>query len=481
MMKSTRTSIKNPSGKPQPKPASSAPHDSPAKAADKSAKPMDSFVPYPLFPPFVLLGDHQGLERPINNDVRTRLDTLDPELKAFQTWRFGIDFLTKQCQRPQFTPRHYKMVCPVLETMMHWSWSIRHKSIPEWQETDAREFMHFVMRLPMSWISKTGGTRYLLGKAVFAVKPINDNWRPIVRKQLAGDSVPTDSIPSSASIPESRSDFALGTDQHRQVFMHGGRDFFDYLGTVLTTTTQNPFDGLKPTDFEARRRKTRTNFTLAQLADLMSTAVSLAEHDKQLQPWLLVAAVAIYSDVPLRALGSSSVLRLTFSSFKADGAGSRTTGKKQTSPAWFESPHYPRLRFPLHPQFAAYFRRYAQFRRSQNSDITPQSLLLPLMDGTGGYAGNTMVDLFGRFTTSILRRLQQSPLAAHARWRGCDQFQAGALITFLNLRKSAKTAGWVPSAVSIAEPLQDANTWPDIGIRKHLPASEWLRKYAGTI
>lgn len=183
-------------------------------------------MPYPLFPPFVLLGDHQGLERPINNDVRTRLDTLDPELKAFQTWRFGIDFLTKQCQRPQFTPRHYKMVCPVLETMMHWSWSIRHKSIPEWQETDAREFMHFVMRLPMSWISKTGGTRYLLGKAVFAVKPINDNWRPIVRKQLAGDSVPTDSIPSSASIPESRSDFALGTDQHRQVFMHGGRDFF---------------------------------------------------------------------------------------------------------------------------------------------------------------------------------------------------------------------------------------------------------------
>lgn len=78
MMKSARSSIKNPSDKPHPKPASSAPHDSPAKAADNSAKPIDSFVPYPLFPPFVLLGDHQGLERPINNDVRTRLDTLDP-------------------------------------------------------------------------------------------------------------------------------------------------------------------------------------------------------------------------------------------------------------------------------------------------------------------------------------------------------------------------------------------------------------------
>ncbi|MOA05286.1 hypothetical protein D3C78_1248790 [compost metagenome] len=103
------------------------------------------------------------------------------------------------------------------------------------------------------------------------------------------------------------------------------------------------------------------------------------------------------------------------------------------------------------------------------------------MDGTGGYAGHTMVDIFGRFTTSILRRLQQSPFAANARWRGGDLFQAGALITFLNLRKSAKTAGWVPSAVSIAEPLQDANTWPDIGIGKHLPASEWLRKYASTM
>ncbi|PYB73625.1 hypothetical protein DMX11_15910 [Pseudomonas sp. LB-090624] len=52
------------------------------------------------------------------NDVRARLGTLDPALEAFQTWRLGIDFLTKQCQRPEFTPRHYKIVCPVLETIM---------------------------------------------------------------------------------------------------------------------------------------------------------------------------------------------------------------------------------------------------------------------------------------------------------------------------------------------------------------------------
>lgn len=94
-------------------------------------------MPYPLFPPIVLLTDHQGLERSINNDVRERLDTLDPVLEAFQTWRLGIYFLAKQCQWPEFPPRHYKIACPVLETMMHWSLSIRRKPIQEWQETDA--------------------------------------------------------------------------------------------------------------------------------------------------------------------------------------------------------------------------------------------------------------------------------------------------------------------------------------------------------
>lgn len=115
MMKSARTSIKNPARKPRPKPAPSSPSESPAPA-----DPTDSFVPYPLFPPIVLLTDHQGLERPINNHVRARLGTLDPALEAFQTWRLGIDFLAKQCQRPEFTPRHYKIMCPVLETMLHW-------------------------------------------------------------------------------------------------------------------------------------------------------------------------------------------------------------------------------------------------------------------------------------------------------------------------------------------------------------------------
>jgi len=134
-----------------------------AKPVILSSNPLaDAFVPYPLFPPFVLLDDHQDLLQPLNNAVRARLDTLDPSLKVYGTWRLGIDFLAKQCQLPEFTARHYKILCPVIEAMMHWSWSIQCKPLSEWQETDAREFMSFVMRPPMTWISQTGGTRYVL-------------------------------------------------------------------------------------------------------------------------------------------------------------------------------------------------------------------------------------------------------------------------------------------------------------------------------
>lgn len=73
---------------------------------------------------------------------------------------------------------------------------------------------------------------------------------------------------------------------------------------------------------------------------------------------------------------------------------------------------------------AGYFRRYARFRHSQNSDLSPQSLLLPLMDGSAGYASHTMIDLFSRFTTTILTRLQQSPLAVKARWRDYGNLKA---------------------------------------------------------
>lgn len=90
-----------------------------------------------------------------------------------------------------------------------------------------------------------------------------------------------------------------------------------------------------------------------------------------------------------------------------------------------------------------------------------------------------MIDLFSRFTTTILTRLQQSPLAEKAHWRDCGHLKAGASITFLELRASAKKAGWASKAVSIAMPHHDEDVWPDIGIRKHMPASQWLRKHAG--
>ena len=84
------------------------------------------------------------------------------------------------------------------------------------------------------------------------------------------------------------------------------------------------------------------------------------------------------------------------------------------------------------------------FSARNDSDLSPQSLLLPLMDGSAGYAGHTMIDLFSRFTASILRQLQQSPLAAKAYWRDCGHLKAGASITFLELREAAKKAGGYP-------------------------------------
>lgn len=181
------------------------------------------------------------------------------------------------------------------------------------------------------------------------------------------------------------------------------------------------------------------------------------------------------SDAPLRALGSTSALKLRFSSFKADEASSPEAGSSKISPAWFESPHYPRLRYPLASEFAAYFRRYAKFRHSQSSDLSTQSLLLPLMDGSAGYASHTMIDLFSRFTTTILTRLQQSPLTEKAHWRDCGHLEARASITFLELRASAKEAGWASKAVSIAMPHHDEDVCPDIGIRKHIVAAQACR------
>ena len=453
MPRSAKTDAKEPSRK--------LATESAAKPVILSSNPLaDAFVPYPLFPPFVLLDDHQDLLQPLNNAVRARLDTLDSSLKVYGTWRLGIDFLAMQCQLPEFTARHYKILCPVIEAMMHWSWSIQCKPLSEWQETDAREFMSFAMRPPMTWISQTGGTRYVLRhKTEFAVKPINDNWRPITRTNLA----------TSASI------FVLGTGQHRNIFLNRGREFFEF---ILDNPDKNPFKDLRARDFEVRHVSTRMTFTPAQLRDLMTIAKSLAEIDPQSQSLLLVAAIAVYSDIPFRAMGSTPELELTFSSFKVGSKGlQKNPGSKQPTPDWFESPRYPRRLYPLNSEFADYFHQYAQFRHALNHEISRQSFLLPLMADTGGYSDHTLLDRFSKFTGHVLTKLKQSPLAAKDYWQGCEHFRAGASITFLELRKSAKAANWVPEALTLVEPPNGEDTWPNIGITKHLAASQWMRNH----
>lgn len=146
---------------------------------------------------------------------------------------------------PQLQPTRRIASCRILcYRRMHWIWSIRHKPIQKWRDTDAREFMHLIMRLSMSWISRSGGSRYLLKtRTGFAVKPINENWRPIVRNHP---------VESSASTSASTLGTASNSDQHRDIFMRGGRSFFDYLGVVRNTAAKNPFNVLKPGDFEVR-------------------------------------------------------------------------------------------------------------------------------------------------------------------------------------------------------------------------------------
>ncbi|MFA0927966.1 hypothetical protein RA263_08395 [Pseudomonas syringae pv. tagetis] len=415
----------------------------------------NTFVPYPLFPPYDLLGEHLGLLRPVNSDVRNRLDSIDAALEPHLTWRLGIDFLAQQCQSAKFTARHYKVLCPVIESMMHWSWSIKRKPLTEWQDSDAREFIRFIMRPPMSWVSSGGWTRYVMKtKTDFAIKPINDEWRPIVRKYLS----------------ESSTDAGLSATHHRDSHLSRGREFFAYIIESKSVTTPNPFNELRRKNFAVLRRQIRTTFTPAQLEDVMRTAVSLAERDGQWQPFLFMAAVAVYSDIPLRALGSTPVLKLTFSHFKATDA----------CPDWFESPHYPGKRYPLNPQFCAYFQRFAQFRYERDPELGPHSFLLPQADGADAYGGHTLIDLFARFATNVLAQLQQGAFASRSYWKGSEQMQAGAALTFLELRKSAKAAEWAPAAMTSLEPLQDVNTWPNIGVRDKLPASQWLRKHAGT-
>ncbi|MFF5864367.1 hypothetical protein [Pseudomonas sp. NPDC012596] len=89
------------------------------------------------------------------------------------------------------------------------------------------------------------------------------------------------------------------------MFLRSGRGFFNYLYALRTTTPMNPFDALKPRDFEVRQVKTRTIFTPAQLTDLMSTATSLAQSDNQWETWLLVAAMAMRTELGMAVVNQA--------------------------------------------------------------------------------------------------------------------------------------------------------------------------------
>lgn len=174
-------------------------------------------VPYPLFPPLGLLNDHAHVEQPINLEVRRRLELVPEHLNALKAWQTGMGFLMKQSRRSGFQDRHYKMLCPIIESMMHWSWSIRGIALADWDSADARAFIEFIMRPPIAWVTTPGCSRYSKKtRGNFANKPLDPLWRPIIRQTLSGD------------------DPGLSSKHHRNWFLTHGREYFAFTDSLLT-------------------------------------------------------------------------------------------------------------------------------------------------------------------------------------------------------------------------------------------------------
>lgn len=224
----------------------------------------DPTVPYPLFPPLGLLNDHAHVEQPMNLEVRRRLELVPEHLNALKAWQTGMGFLMKRSRRSGFQDRHYKMLCPIIESMMHWSWSIRGIALADWDSADARAFIEFIMRPPIAWVTTPGCSRYSKKtRGNFADKPLDPLWRPIIRQTLSGD------------------DPGLSSKHHRNWFLTHGREYFAFTDSLLTDAgigTGNPFRDLSPKDFEARTENRRTILTSEQLSDLMEITESLANY-----------------------------------------------------------------------------------------------------------------------------------------------------------------------------------------------------------
>lgn len=159
--------------------------------------------------------------------------------------------------------------------------------------------MNFIMRPPITWVTTPGCSRYSKkARQNFADKLLDPEWRPIVRKTISG------------------SDPGLSSKHHRNWFITHGREYFAFA-SCLANTNENPFRDLLPKDFDARTEEPRTIFTREQLNDLLDIAESLTNYSVKWEPFLFIAAVAVYSDIPLRALAATQTIKPTFSYFKA--------------------------------------------------------------------------------------------------------------------------------------------------------------------
>jgi hypothetical protein len=422
-------------------------------------------VPYPLFPPLGLLNEHAHAELPINLEVRRRLEAVPEHLDALRAWRTGIEFLMKESRRPEFREWHYKVLCPIVESMMHWSWSIRGKALCGWQSVDARAFMEFIVRPPITWVATPGCSRYSKKtRQNFPDKFLDPKWRPIIRKTISGN------------------DPGLSSKHHRNWFITHGREYFAFIASASGTETENPFRDISSKDFDARPEKSRAIFTSLQLSDLIRIAESLANYSEKLEPLLFAVAVAIHSDIPLRALGATQTIKPTFSYFKArnpeasDAVPSRaktncaniylaSRPRLSKGPGLFESPVYPGRQFVLAPQFEPYFRRYAQFRYLHDRSLGSHSFVIALGHGLDAYAYGSLIENLSEFTARILEALRAKPASARKHWKGSDKLDLNASLTFGELRESAKRAGLTPKAFVSQDVGRDADVWPDIGIR----------------
>jgi hypothetical protein len=105
--------------------------------------------------------------------LKAGLEAFPEHLSALSAWRTGIHFLITRFLRPEFEERHYKNLCPLVESMMHWSWSVRGKALHDWNNLDEKASMDFIMRPPITWVTAPGCSRYSKKpRQNFADKPL---------------------------------------------------------------------------------------------------------------------------------------------------------------------------------------------------------------------------------------------------------------------------------------------------------------------